>query len=154
MKTIYLSQGRTCIIDDVDFDTVSQYKWSFDPKGYAFRNSPRPNRKVIYLHRFLLQPKQKEYCDHINGDKLDNRRSNLRICTNAQNTRNRKIGINNTTGFKGISWNKRDKMWYASLVKDGKKIYLGCSKSKKQAAEYYNEGAEEHFGSFALLNAI
>lgn len=155
MKRIPLSRGQYAIIDEFDFLLVSRYKWSFDPKGYAFRNNgKRPYRRIVYMHRELLDAKKGEYCDHINGDKLDNRRSNLRICTNAQNIRNRKKGVNNTSGYKGIFWNYRYNKWYVQITVDGKRIYCGCSKSKEEAASMYNAKAKIYHGEFALLNSL
>ncbi len=158
MKKILLSQGKYALVDDTDYEEVSKYKWSFDPKGYAFRNTdksiPRKDRRIIYLHRQLLDAKKGEYCDHINGDKSDNRKINLRICTNAQNIQNRKIGKNNTTGYKGIQWHPQDKLWHAVITVNRKIISLKYWKTKKEAALAYNEGAIKYHGDFAKLNKI
>lgn len=158
MKKIELTQGKFATVDDGDYEIVSNHKWSFDPKGYAFRNTdksvPRNQRRIIYLHRQLLDAKKGEYCDHANGDKLDNRRENLRICTNAQNIQNRKIGKNNTSGYKGVFWHNRDKLWFSRLMVNGKSIILKYSKDKKEVARAYNEAAIKYHGEFAKLNTI
>ena len=107
MKKIKLTQGKYALVDDADFEMVSKFKWSYDPKGYAFTNfGKRPHRRVLFLHRFIMgEPKDKE-CDHINNDKLDNRRENLRICTRFENSCNRKL-FKNITGYKGVYYDKK-----------------------------------------------
>lgn len=154
MKELLLSQGKVTLVDDADFEWASKFKWSFDPKGYAFRNTKRPNRRIIYLHRVILKTEKGEVSDHINGNKLDNRKVNLRKCTTAQNIRNRKVGKNNTTGYKGISWNRRDSLWYAHVTLNRVSVYAGCGKTKEIAAKAYNKKAQELHGAFALLNQL
>jgi hypothetical protein len=158
VKKLKLSQNEYALVDNEDFEKVSKFKWSFDPKGYAFRNTdksvPRNLRRIIYLHREILDAQKGQYCDHINHNKLDNRRSNLRICTNAQNIQNRKIGKNNTNGYKGIQWHTQDKLWQASITVNKKRISLGYWKTAKLAALAYNEGAKKYHGEYALLNKI
>ena len=92
--------------------------------------------------------------DHRNGDGLDNRRSNLRPATNQTNLMNRGPQVNNTSGFKGVIFDKRSDAWRAQIKVDGRYIYLGCLDSKIEAAEAYNEAANKVFGEFAWLNPI
>lgn len=154
MKKVPLSQGKFALVDDKDFVWVSQFKWSYDPKGYAFRNTQRPNRRIFYLHRAILEAKKGEYCDHINGDKLDNRRENLRLCTNAQNVQNRRLGKNNTSGFKGVFWDKVASNWYVQITANRKVFCVGRTETKEEAALLYNKKALEFHGEFALLNKV
>ena len=90
--------------------------------------------------------------DHINGDGLDNRKQNLRICTHAENLRNRRLGKNNTSGYKGVSWHKLHKLWYAHISHNKKLMSLGYFKDKEEAAKAYDRKAIELFGEFAKLN--
>jgi hypothetical protein len=92
--------------------------------------------------------------DHINGDGLDNRRDNLRVCNCAQNQRNRGKQNNNQSGLKGVSWHKKGKKWITQLKLNKKNIYLGLFKNKERAAVAYNEAATKYHGEFARLNEI
>ena len=154
MKEIPLTQGKTATIDDDDFVRVSVHKWSFDPKGYAFTNiGKRPHRRILYMHRLILQaPKGKE-CDHINNNKLDNRRENLRLCTREENSRNRKL-FKNATGYKGVYFDKDSEVYYAQVKFRGQTICGGRSKDVKVSAAYYNKVAVELHGEFANLNPL
>ena len=106
------------------------------------------------MHRVILKTPKGMDTDHRNGDGLDNRRCNLRICTKSQNSINRKMQSNNTSGYRGVYWHKRDKKWLAHIKIDGKKINFGYCSTKEQAAEAYNEAAKKHYGEFARLNII
>ena len=92
--------------------------------------------------------------DHINSDSLDNRRSNLRVCTVSQNNMNSAIGRNNKSGYKGVSWDKTNKKWRAGIKAKGKSVSLGSFNSKKDAARAYNEAAKKAYGEFAKLNIL
>lgn len=148
-------KGSAVLIDDEDYGLVSQYSWRMLPDGYV-HTSPRvrgQNRKLeIRLHRLIMDASKGLEVDHINGNKLDNRRSNLRLCNRWQNKANTRIISTNTTGFKGVSWHK-DK-WQASIRVMGRLIYLGRYHTKEEAARAYNHAASEHFGEFAWLNPL
>lgn len=90
-----------------------------------------------------------EHIDHINGDKTDNRVENLREATNAENMQNRAAPRNNTSGYKGVSWHKRDRKWRAKIQVDGKRRYLGHFDTPEEAHAAYCEAAREHHGEFA-----
>jgi len=92
--------------------------------------------------------------DHINGDNLDNRKKNLRLCTYAENNRNRKPLENKTSKYKGVGLNKNYKIktWQARIVKNSKRYSLGYFKNEKEAALAYNQAAKKYFGEFAYLN--
>lgn len=92
--------------------------------------------------------------DHINGIRDDNSLANLRACTRAENCRNQRKGINNTSGFKGVYLCKRSNKWFAQIRCRGKAIYLGIFDDKKEAALAYNKKALNVFGQFARLNEI
>lgn len=137
------------IIDDEDFELVSKYHWYTDNKGYL---RIERNRKKIKLHRLLTNCPKGLTVDHINGNKLDNRRSNLRICTNQENVRNVVKRKNNKSGFKGVYWHTQSKCWRAKITVNGKCITVGGFKIKEDAAKAYDKAAIKYFGEFANLN--
>lgn len=152
-------KNREVIIDDEDFKKVSKYKWRINDSGYVMRQSGNARikelRKTIRLHRFIMNLKNNSiFIDHINGNKLDNRKSNLRLCTKFQNNVNVPIGRNNTSGFKGVSFNKLRKKYYAGICYKKIQYHLGVFVNKIDAARVYNEKAKELFGDFAYLNKI
>lgn len=155
MKKIKLTQGKYTLVDDADFEWLNQWKWHAIKnynKFYALRTEKEKN---IRMHRFILNPPFKKEIDHINGDGLDNRRENLRICTHSENLKNREKQSNNLSGFKGVCWNKSDKRWVGQIFLKGKKcIYLGFFKTKEEAALAYNQAAKKYFGEFAKLNNL
>lgn len=155
MKQILLSQGKFTIVDDEDFEKASEFKWYCLKDGnnfYAVRNA-KP-RGTIWLHRFLKNCPNGKYIDHVNRNGLDNRKSNLRICTKKQNLVNTFTHKNNKSGYKGVSWAKQRNRWLAHITKDGKGITLGYFKDKKEAAIAYNKAAIFHHGDFAVLNPL
>jgi hypothetical protein len=90
--------------------------------------------------------------DHINHNKLDNRKENLRICTEAENVHNTRISRNNTSGYKGVTFHKRDKKWQTQIRSGQGKRYLGYFNTAEEAAKNYDEKAKEAFGEFARTN--
>jgi hypothetical protein len=156
MKLIPLTQGHFAIVDDADFENVNQHKWSYHHTGYAMRQvRVRPGRggqKNEWLHRRLMQPGEGLEVDHINHNKLDNRRANLRVCTKQQNRQNRKAYKGTSSGFKGVTWNTREQKWYVKISVNGQRKHIGVFDSAEDAARAYDVAAREHFGAFACLN--
>jgi HNH endonuclease/AP2 domain len=154
MKEIKLTQGKFAIVDDEDFERVNQYKWCFQ-QGYALRGQwikGEKITKIIGLHRFIMNPKKDEFIDHINGNGLDNRKENLRIVTKQQNAFNSNKPITNTSGYKGVSFFRRDKKWRAVIKLNQKYVHIGYFDDKITAAKAYDKKAKELFGNFAKLN--
>ena len=156
MKEIRLTNGKYAIVDDEDFELVNKFNW-FETDGYAKQTTAKQTikGKRILMHRLILGvTNPKIYVDHINGVTLDNRKSNLRICSPKENSRNRKRPAHNKTGFKGVSIgeNKKWKNYVARIVYDGKMIYLGSYDTPEKAAIAYNQKALELFGEYARLN--
>lgn len=158
MKHIPLTQGQQAIVDDADFDWLNRWKWRALKSGktfYASRAVQRGlRRKTIYMHRFILGlgDGDTREADHIKGDGLDNRRSNLRIATHAENSANRRLSKNNTSGYNGVSWRKREKKWRAQIKVGQKHISLGRYDDPIDAARAYDKAARKHFGEFARTN--
>ena len=136
MKIISLSAGRVSLIDDCDYERASQYVWSFHVEGYAFRSyGPRSDRRYEYMHRFILENPIGNI-DHINRDGLDNRRTNLRVASKSMNALNSGPQSNNTSGARGVDWDKRRQKWCARIKVNGTQYYLGrfCTKEEAVAA--------------------
>jgi hypothetical protein len=156
MKKIPLTQGKAAIVDDENFSGLSAFRWraqkSSSGKYYACRseNWKRGKRPTTHMHREVLRPKDGEQVDHINGDTLDNRRENLRICGQLQNSYNRTSQKNNTSGFKGVS-ELRGK-FVAYIAYNGKQRHIGCFDTAAEAASAYDEAALKFHGEFASLN--
>ena|SRR3990167_578343 len=138
---IKLTQGKFAIVDYADFLRFARFNWSFHSAGYAFR---KIGNKNAYMHREIMRPPKGMEVDHINGDKLDNRRENLRVCTHAQNSRNRK-GIN-------VSFDKRKHKWRAQIGIGMKQKWLGYFATKEAAAKAYRDSANKEHGQFACVS--
>jgi hypothetical protein len=160
-KHINLTQGYTTLVDDEDYEQLSKYKWFAAVqkygKVYAARSTPaiewlfRPRLIPMHIELMGAAPKGHEV-DHKNNDSLDNRRSNLRIATIAQNRQNSKKRSDNTTGYKGVNRAETDNRWLARIQNDGKTYYLGTYKTPIEAAQAYDEKARELHGEFARTN--
>jgi hypothetical protein len=165
MRIIKLTQGKEALVDDEYFEELNRYKWCCDSNGYAVRvitiqpqNKKlgiKRKQKTIKMHRIINNTTEGFDTDHINGNKLDNRKSNLRVATKQQNIRNRKTNSsNNTSGFKGVFWNKVNNKCKAQIRHNNQSIYLGYFDTAKEAAIAYNTKASELFQEFARLNII
>lgn len=158
MKKLRLngSRGGFAIIDDGDYELVSKRKWHMVSRGYVKSNHYAGGGKAnqmtetVSLHRFIMHPPTGVVVDHVNGDKLDNRRSNLRLCSQKNNTRNAKLSKRNTSGYKGVFWASHANLW---RVRVGNK-HVGYFKNKIEGAKAYNKVAQELFGDFARLNDV
>lgn len=156
MKKIPLTQGKFAIVDDADFEWLSQYKWRIQNKrngNYYARCSMKLSGKWVTqtMHRLIMNAEKGKDVDHINHNGLDNRRQNLRICTRKQNLQNiRKRS--KTSKFKGVSWSQSRHRWCASICVNQKRINLGRYKTEDEAAMAYDKAAKMYFGEFANLN--
>ena len=161
-KQIKLTQGRFATVDDEDFEYLNQWKWYLminKQRGKYYVQARVKNEngffETILMHRLILSISDpKIFVDHKFGDGLDNRKENLRICTNAENLRNKNIQKNNISGYKGVSWNARAKKYQAQIQIDRKIKYLGLFTCPIEGAKAYNEAALIHHGKFARLNQI
>ena len=145
-------RGGIALLDDKDYEKFNKFNWQLNKDEYISRSTSRgKKRKTIYLHREIMNPKGSLTVDHINGCNWDNRRSNLRVCTIAENVRNqRKIRGN----YKGTTWDKQKKKWMAQIKHNYKHIFLGYFEKERDAALAYNQAAKKYFGEFAYGNQI
>lgn len=128
MKYIKLTKNKLAIVDDEDFDYLNQFKWHYQSQGYAARNGIMVNGKrgaIILMHREVNKTPLVSITDHINRNKLDNRKANLRTVDHSINHLNNPIQKNNTSGFKGVYWDKSRNRWCAKAIYKGKQLRLG-----------------------------
>jgi hypothetical protein len=150
---IALTRGKTAIVDADDYEKISQHKWMCTSNGYAARRPwNKGNRISILMHRVILDAPDDMQVDHINGNKLDNRKSNLRLCTFQQNMCNRPSNYVAKSGYKGVWVNQTGRPWLAVIKAHGKRFCLGTFDTAEEAARAYDEAAKERFGEFAFLN--
>jgi len=144
---IALVNGGFCEVDADDFDYLSSFRWRKNKAGYAVNTN---SRKRIIMHRLIMNAPENKDVDHINRNKLDNRKENLRLCTQAENARNASIRTDNTSGYKGVAFN--DNRWQATTKINGKRVYIGRYKTAKEAALAYDEVVRKLHGDFASTN--
>ena len=152
MKHINLTKGAVALVDDCDFAMLTQMgNWSLSNKGYALHwTTQHGKRKALYMHRVIMSAPPHLQVDHINRDKLDNRRENLRFATRSQNQANKATPINNSSGFKGV--NEHYGRWEARLRYRGKRLHLGRFDDAHHAAQVYDTAALILYQEFAGCN--
>lgn len=141
------------LFDKEDYDDIKQYCWRIDKNGYVVTSvyNEKTNRynRLLQLHRFLMKCPNGFVVDHINGNKLDNRKENLRICTQSDNTKNHILSSNNTTGVSGVRWNKINRNWRVFI---GNKS-IGSFKTFDDAVKARKEAEEKYFGEYSYDNS-
>jgi HNH endonuclease/AP2 domain-containing protein len=147
---IPLTKGQFAIVDDEDFAFLSQWKWQYSGR-YAVRTGPRPSRKNIWMHRLIINPPEGLEVDHINRNRLDNRRCNLRVVTHSFNIQNSPIQ-KHTSGYRGVYWNKERQKWSAGAGGRKQFCWLGYFRNELDAARAYDQAARELFGPDAQVN--
>lgn len=153
MKRIELTQGRFAIVDDEDFEELSRYKWYFS-NGYAVRKScvgstRKERQRRVWMHREIMKTPADRQTDHINHNGVDNRKKNLRICTQSENQRNKtqKPGV---SGLRGVYKNKNK--WQARICVNNIMVNIGTFQDKNDAAFAYNIEAKKYHGEFSFEN--
>jgi hypothetical protein len=156
MKEIPLSRGLVALVDDEDYEELMKYKWSAMTSGYAHRAtliSSKPRKFLTTsMHQYIMGLKHGDprMVDHIDGNKRNNQRSNLRICTVSENGRNKK-STKNTSGYKGVTWDKERGKWMAQIKVNKKLVYLGRYDDPHVAHKAYCEAALKLHGEFARI---
>lgn len=171
MKKINISTDKYpntyTIVSDGDYDKLKKWKWrlfyphkKYSPyvvrscrKGEEGWDDGGIKRKKIYMHNYIMNTPKGESTDHINHDTLDNRRENLRICSNRENVINSKRN-DGRSKYKGVWWSKQKNRWIAEVISNKKKYHCGSFKYEKDAAKAYNKKAKELHGEFAYLNEV
>ena len=143
----YGFEKARAIIDLDDLEKVGKYRWHLNSNGYVVKNSP-----VGRLHRLIMDAPEDRVVDHINHNTLDNRKSNLRLCTHAENSKNLSLSIRNSTGYKGVYFDNGTKKYRARITNDYSKKSLGYYHSVEDAAVAYDKAAITLYKEFASTN--
>ena len=151
MREIPLTQGKFAIVDDEDFERLSQFKWYAHKSCNTFYASRKCKRKMVRIHQEIIGVKIGLVIDHINGDGLDNRKANLRHVTNRQNMQN--LHTERSSKYPGVCWHKRDKKWKAHITSNGKLLHLGHFTDEEEAFKAYCEANRELAGDGVLYSA-
>jgi len=153
MKTLALSSGRAAVVSDRDYAYLQRWTWNCVGGKYAQR---KHGQQYIYMHHAARRKglAASSRIDHVNRNTLDNRRCNLRPADRSCNGANRGKQVNNTSGFKGVCWNRAARKWMAQITVRGVNHYLGVFVSKHEAARAYNRAARKFFGKYACLNRL
>ncbi|NQT02028.1 MAG: HNH endonuclease [Planctomycetes bacterium] len=152
VRYIPLTQGKFTIVDADDYEHLNKCKWSCQKIGntfYAYRNE---SYKKIAMHHEIMNAPKGMVVDHIDGNGLNNRKSNLRICTQAQNNQNKRPKRNCSSKYKGVSFHKFSKKWEVQIACNKKREHVGRFDDEIEAALAYDRKAGELFGEFAYLN--
>jgi len=155
MKYIKLSPSGNAIVDDDTFDSISKFKWYLSALGYAIGGEKTKDKKAfIKMHRFIMGVDDpKIIIDHIDGDKLNNQKSNLRVATPAQNMHNSKKREGTKNRYKGVTYLPKLNLWQSRCRMNGLDIFLGHYKSEIAAAYAYNKKAIE-LSEFSRVNYL
>lgn len=142
----YGNEKDRTLISLEDVEKCRQFKWSLNSYGYV-----KCTNLNMRLNRFIMDCPDDMVVDHINHNKLDNRRENLRICTSQQNNINMPIRLNNTSGTKGVTWREDRQKWVASITVNGKRLSKHCN-TKEEAIEIRKQWEEEYFGEYRNID--
>jgi len=152
-RLITLTQGQSAIVDADDYDWLNQWKWCalWCPSTASFYAARTVNKSTVYMGRVILNAKSEEIADHDNHDTLDHRRANLRLADKSQSQHNKRQRKDNTTGRKGVNFNRAHGKYYARIKLHGKEKYLGAFTSVEEAGDAYDSAAIRLHGEFACL---
>jgi len=156
VKEIALTQGKVALVDDEDYEKlVAMGSWHAREvsRDYWIARTQHEGKSQM-MHRVILNAPIGLEVDHINHNTLDNRRCNIRLCTHAQNGRNRLKSSGTSSKHKGVHWFKPKGYWQAKIKVNGEWIFLGYFDDEDAAGRAYNIAARQHFGEFALLNVV
>lgn len=157
-RKIPLTQGLFALVDDVDYERVSKFKWYAHVNKrstYAHRNEYREGaHKTVCLHRFVagLEHGDPQLVDHRDTNGLNNTRSNLRVCMDTHNSKNQRKRVNNTSGFKGVCFKKSMGKWCARISVNYLRVHLGYFDTVELAYDAYKTAAIKHHGEFARVS--
>lgn len=144
----YTSNGGKFLFDLENYDLLKNYCWNIGKNGYV-QAIDRSTGKIVRLHRLIMHPKKDEVVDHVNHDKFNNCKSNLRVCSHGDNMKNKSISKNNTSGVTGVQWDKRTGKWKVGIIKNREYIFLGYFASKEDAIKARIKAELELFSKYA-----
>lgn len=143
----YTAKGEPFYFDKEDFDKIKDYCWGISDDGYVYSVI---NGKYVRFHRLILEMNNdRNVVDHINHITNDNRKINLRVCTQSENSKNRKPNKSSKSGYNGVTWNKQSTKWIANIKANGKYQYLGSFDSVEQAIKVRQQAEEKYYGEYA-----
>lgn len=148
--SIPLTQGFTAFVDQADYHLVANYTWRAKRNGRTTYAISDTGGKRSWMHKVILQTDEK--VDHQDYDGLNNRRSNLQLCSNTENIRRKRPNLNGTSKFKGVSWYHRTNKWQANIKFEGRSRALGHFDNEEDAARAYDAAARGFFGKWAFQN--
>lgn len=153
-RRLQLTQHKYSLVDSEDFETLASWSWFVVRKFVArkWKFYARRSDDCMGLHSFILKCPKGVDVDHIDGDGLNNRKHNLRICSESQNQMNRLNLTTNTSGFRGVVWDRRANKWKGTLTANKIRMHLGYFTDPIRAAKARDEAARKHHGNFAVLN--
>lgn len=149
MASISLTNGGETIVDSEDLALLQQFEWLRISGRYVGRYVAG---KAVLMHRFLLNASADQEVDHKDGNGFDNRRSNLRRCTHAENMRNRRTDTPHSSRFKGVHWEGRKNRWRSYINIGKRKVGSRYFRDEVEAAKHYDQLARANYGEFARLN--
>ena len=150
MKVIFRN-GTECIFDSEDYEKLKEYRWRLirgRTNLYAGAETYGSETKRVLMHRLVMNCPEDMVVDHINGDGLDNRKENLRVATRSQNSKNRKVNSNNTSGYKGVTFDQTSGSYRASIMCDYEIIHLGLFSTAEEAAQAYADASAKYHGEY------
>lgn len=151
----YTTKGEEFYFDLEDYDKIKNYCWNKDKHGYLVAPNKNNYSKNLVMHRIIMNCNDDMVVDHIKHKIYDNRKSQLRICTNSQNNMNHVIRKDNSSGITGVYYDKRSKRWYSQIkIKNKKRITLGYFSLKEEAIKARKDAEEKYFGEYSYKNSI
>lgn len=159
MKHIKMSGGYLSLVDDEDYYDLIKFRWTYQ-KAIKGRSKVVYAKRFIrkgeyeFMHRRIMKAEKGRCVDHIDGNGLNNCRSNLRMCSQKENSANTRKHKSSSSRFKGVHFYARYRSWMAYICPNRRKIHLGYFKTEEEAAQAYNKAALLYFGEFARLNEV
>ena len=155
MKKMKLTNGDFALLDNHDYDKLSKYNWGLGPRKYIQRTKTENGKQTsVVIHREIMGciKGDGKTVDHVNRNRLDNRRVNLRLVNRQQSATNCSMGKNNTSGYKGVSFLKSENIWQSRVMFNYKSHFLGNFKTAQEAGRAYDKKTLELNGVYAVLN--
>jgi hypothetical protein len=152
-KNVKNARHLLAMVDDEDFDRLNKFSWQARKDKGIIGNISGDGKKTL-MHRYIMKAKHNQEIDHIDGNRLNNQKSNLRFATSSQNKANRGPRKDNKSGYKGVSWHKQLNKWTVRIMINGKYLSLGLHNDILEAAKAYNKAALKYYGQFAWLNPV